>query len=31
MITAIFKHGLLTIMLPKTAETRAHPIPIKIS
>ena len=31
LITAMFKHGLLTIVLPKTAETRGQAIPIKIS
>jgi len=31
LITATFKHGLLTIVLPKTAETRGQSIPIKIS
>ena len=31
LITATFKHGLLTIVLPKTAETRGQAIPIKIS
>jgi HSP20 family protein len=31
LITATFKHGLLTILLPKTAETRGQAIPIKIS
>lgn len=30
LITANFKHGLLTVMLPKTAETRGQAIPIKI-
>lgn len=31
LISANFKHGLLTVMLPKTAETRGQSIPIKIS
>lgn len=31
LITATFKHGLLTIVLPKTAETRGQAIPIRIS
>jgi HSP20 family protein len=31
LITAAFKHGLLTIVLPKTAETRGQAIPIKVN
>jgi HSP20 family protein len=30
-ITASFQHGVLTILLPKTAETRGQAIPIKIN
>jgi len=29
LINATFKNGVLTIMLPKTAEAKAHTIPIK--
>ena len=30
LITATFTHGVLTIVLPKTAETRGQSIPIKV-
>ena len=29
LINATFKNGVLTILLPKTAEAKAHTIPIK--
>ncbi len=29
LVTATFKNGVLTIVLPKTAEAKAHTIPIK--
>jgi len=30
-VTATFHNGILTVMLPKTAETKAHAIPVRIT